>query len=183
MVPRWLNDDWLQAQGVVAALATRPDEIEALRALLIEALTETSLPALLRYADQNSMAFSVESRVPFLTPALADYVLGLPEEWILPISGRTKDIFRAAMRGLVPDPILDRRDKIGFVTPERDWMVRKRNRVSEILSSHAIPALRQRAARDEWLAIADGKSPYRTHVWRWINILLWTDAYGIAFPQ
>ena len=87
------------------------------------------------------------------------------------------------MRGLVPDPILDRRDKIGFVTPERDWMVRKRNRVSEILSDHTVPVLRQRVARNEWLAIADGKRPYGTHVWRWVNILLWTDAYGIAFAQ
>ena len=183
LVPRWLNGEWLRAQGVVTAQATRPKEIEALRALLIETLTETSLPALLRYADRSSMAFSVESRVPFLTPALADFVLGLPEEWILPVSGRTKDIFRTAMRGLVPDPILNRRDKIGFVTPERDWMVRKRDRVSEILSDHAVPALRQHAARDEWLAITNGKRRYGAHVWRWINILLWTDAYGITFPQ
>ena len=45
---------------------------------LVQSLTETVLPALLRYGDRNSMAFSIESRVPFLTPQLADLAYSLP---------------------------------------------------------------------------------------------------------
>src|SRR5205807_3214015 len=91
----------------------------SLRHHLEETLVETSLPMLLRYEDRNSMAFSIESRVPFLTMPLVDFLLRLPEEHLIGRDGTTKNVFRQAMRGLVPDTILDRRDKIGFQTPEQ----------------------------------------------------------------
>ena len=47
-------------------------------------LTTTSLPMLLRYEDRNSMAHSIESRVPFLTPELASFVLRLPDRGAIP---------------------------------------------------------------------------------------------------
>ena len=76
---------------------------------------------LLRYADRNAMAVSLENRVPFLTTALADFALSLPDELLIGRHGTTKKVLRAAMRGVVPDTILNRRDKIGFVTPEARW--------------------------------------------------------------
>lgn len=88
--------------------------VEALR----EAVTNQSLAALLRHGDRNSMRWSVESRVPFLTTDFAEYLLQLPEEYLISDRAVTKNIFREAMRGIVPDQILDRRDKIGFQTPE-----------------------------------------------------------------
>jgi asparagine synthetase B (glutamine-hydrolysing) len=68
------------------------------------------------------MAHSVESRVPFLTTGLADLALGLPPDHLVSGTGVTKHVFRLAMRGLVPDEILDRRDKIGFVPTESRWL-------------------------------------------------------------
>src|SRR5699024_2623364 len=50
-----------------------------LKRRLVQDLTAYSLPSLLRYDDRNSMAFSVESRVPFLDQELVDYILTLPE--------------------------------------------------------------------------------------------------------
>lgn len=82
----------------------------------------SGLPALLRHADRNSMRFSIESRVPFLTTEMAEFLLSVPEPFLVSPQGETKSIFRAAMRGIVPDDILDRRDKIGFATPEKDWL-------------------------------------------------------------
>ena len=67
------------------------------------------------------MAFSVENRVPFLTPRLVELLFSLPEEYLLAPDGTRKAVFRHAMRGLVPDQILDRRDKIGFSVPTVDW--------------------------------------------------------------
>ena len=76
------------------------------RGSLSEALAatfaSTNLPSLLRYEDRNSMAHYIESRVPFLTPDFAEFVLRLPEEHILANDGTTKSVFRAAMRGIVP---------------------------------------------------------------------------------
>ncbi len=68
------------------------------------------------------MRFSVESRVPFLTVPLAELVLSLSPDHIVDRQGRTKAVFREAMRGIVPDAILDRTDKIGFTPTERAWL-------------------------------------------------------------
>jgi asparagine synthase (glutamine-hydrolysing) len=89
---------------------------------LVRALEVTSLPALLRYEDRNSMVFSIESRTPFLTVELAELALSQPETHLVDRSGRTKAVFRAAMRGIVPNEILDRRDKIGFETTQTTWL-------------------------------------------------------------
>ena len=91
-------------------------------ARLRDELTDVSLQALLRYEDRNSMRWSLESRVPFLTTNLAEYCLGLPEHFLVSKVGQTKAVFRAAMRGIVPDIVLDRKDKVGFETPDFSWL-------------------------------------------------------------
>ncbi len=68
------------------------------------------------------MRFSVESRVPFLTIPFAKLALSMPEEYLISNYGQTKNIFREAMQGIVPDEILYRKDKIGFSTPEDRWL-------------------------------------------------------------
>lgn len=62
------------------------------------------------------MAFSIESRVPFLDHRLVDLSFRMPTEHKV-LGGETKRVLRAAMRGIVPDQILDRKDKTGFITP------------------------------------------------------------------
>lgn len=84
-------------------------------------LTRFSVPSLLRYEDRNSMAWSIESRVPFLDYRLVEWLVSLPAE-IKMNAGRTKALMRRALRGIVPDAILDRRDKMGFVTAQEVWM-------------------------------------------------------------
>lgn len=71
------------------------------------------LPSLLRYEDRNSMAHSIEARVPFLDHRLVEFLFTLPEEW--KIKGiTTKHILREAMKGILPEYIRTRKDKIGF---------------------------------------------------------------------
>src|SRR5262249_62203390 len=84
---------------------------------LAQSLTETVLPALLRYEDRNAMAFSIESRVPFLTPRLAQFAYAQPSANLIDARATQKAVLRAAMRGLVPDAILDRRAPVGFTPP------------------------------------------------------------------
>ena len=71
---------------------------------------------LLHYGDAISMANSVESRMPFLDHRLVEFVWSLPAEFKIKM-GIGKHIHREAMRGLVPDWILDNRTKFGFNTP------------------------------------------------------------------
>jgi len=79
------------------------------------------LPALLRYEDHNSMAWSVESRTPFMDYRLVEFTLGLPARYIYK-KGVRKAILRKAMHGVIPADIENRKDKMGFVTPEEVWL-------------------------------------------------------------
>jgi asparagine synthase (glutamine-hydrolysing) len=183
-MPRWLNARWFQARGVRGSCHDRLRGPDLLRAQLQRTLVETSLPMLLRYEDRNSMANSVESRVPFLTPALASFVHRLPEEYLIAEDGTSKSVFRAAMRGLVPDAVLDRKDKVGFQTPEKAWLQSMGDWAERILSSEAarrIPALCAKPMREEWHLIREGKRPFDFRVWRWINVVHWAERFDIRF--
>ena len=102
----------------------RPREVtvegDALRARLRADLMQGHLQELLRYADRNSMAHSVEVRLPFLDHRLVELTFRLPTRQVLS-GAESKRILRRAMRGVVPDFILRRSDKIGFETPWRRW--------------------------------------------------------------
>jgi asparagine synthase (glutamine-hydrolysing) len=76
---------------------------------------------LLRYADRNSMAHSREVRLPFLDHRLVEFIFSLPDSLIIR-NGWTKWILRQALRGVVPDAILNRIDKLGYEPPQREWL-------------------------------------------------------------
>jgi asparagine synthase (glutamine-hydrolysing) len=102
--------------------------------LLRKQMTQTNLPALLRYEDKNSMAFSVEARVPFLDHQLVEYGFSLPVAQKLK-NGWTKRVLRNSMRGVVPEKVLRRRDKIAFATPQATWLKELRGEIEEIFTS------------------------------------------------
>ena len=93
---------------------------DRLRNELVRWQTTTQLPEFLRYADRNSMAFSREVRLPFLDHRLVEFCFGLPPDLLLR-GATTKVILRDAMRGIVPDRILDRKDKLAYAPPQRQW--------------------------------------------------------------
>jgi asparagine synthase (glutamine-hydrolysing) len=131
------------------------------------------------------MEYAIESRVPFLTPHMAELILGLPEQYLLGDDGTTKTVFRAAMRGVVPDAILDRRDKIGFATPEQQWLEILRPWVETTLREAdpaRTPGLHLDAVRAEWQSVIDGRSPFGWHVWRWLNLIRWTELMDVEMP-
>jgi asparagine synthase (glutamine-hydrolysing) len=84
-------------------------------------ITRYSLPSLLRYEDRNSMASSIESRLPFLDHRLLEFGVALPTNAKLR-NGYGKHLLRTAMKGRVPDSIRLSRDKRGFDTRQEDWI-------------------------------------------------------------
>ena len=88
---------------------------------LKQALLGRGLGDLLRYADRNSMANSLEVRLPFLDHQLIEYVLSLPNEFFIH-DGWTKYILRKSMQGILPDRICWRKDKVGYEPPQNNWM-------------------------------------------------------------
>lgn len=184
LVPSWLNGDWFRERGVdlrAPYIAAGPD---ILRQQLLQSVQWTSLPMLLRYEDRNSMAHSIESRVPFLTPSLADLILSLPESCIIDSEGTTKAVFRRAMRGIVPDAILDRKDKIGFQTPELSWLETLRPWFESVISSDAarggMPLVPEVIA-EEWRNVLQRRHGFDFRFWRWANLIRWTGMLNIRY--
>ena len=136
----------------------------------------TSLPALLHWEDRTSMAFSIESRVPFLDHRVVEFLATLPLHQKIR-NGVTKYILRKAIQGLVPEAIRCRMDKMGFVTPEAVWMKEGlRPFVLEILTS---PSFRARKYWDAEKVLAsytsyiEGRSAYSPEIWRIVCTELW----------
>jgi asparagine synthase (glutamine-hydrolysing) len=95
-------------------------EFNSLKEMLKYELTNQGLEKLLKFADRNSMAHSVEVRLPFLNHELIEFVLGLNAELILK-NGWSKAILRDAMENELPNNITRRKDKIGFEAPHNQW--------------------------------------------------------------
>ena len=137
--------------------------------VLAREITASNLPLLLHWEDRNSMAFSIEARVPFLDYRLVEYLAGLPLDQKIR-GGVTKYVLRRAIRGLVPDAVRCRMDKMGFVTPEEAWM--KDELRPHILDLFSTPEFSRRPYWDAELVLQnyreflDGKSEYSTEFWR-----------------
>jgi asparagine synthase (glutamine-hydrolysing) len=89
--------------------------------LLYRFTKHDSLPGILRQVDRNSMAFSIEARLPFLDYRLVEYTFSLPNEQKL-LGGVAKQVYRRALSGIIPDKIRDRTSKFGFITAEPQWL-------------------------------------------------------------
>ena len=87
-------------------------------------LLNRGLNELLRYADRNSMANSVEIRLPFLSHRLVEFVFTLPDNFFIQ-EGWTKYLLRSSLEGILPNQIQWRRDKIGYEPPQANWMNNK----------------------------------------------------------
>jgi len=170
-----------ERRGLFSGTAQKVDRYAgSLDEVLHRELVSTNLPALLHYEDRNSMAFSIESRVPYLDVRLAEYIAGLPLNQKIR-HGVTKWSLRNAIRGLVPDSIRCRSDKMGFVTPEEKWMKNElRGFMEEIFSSErfrARPYWNTDAVRENYSAFLEDTSTYSPELWRIACTELWLRTF------
>jgi len=91
------------------------------QAYSIDMIQSRILPALLHFEDRNSMAHSVEARVPFLDYRLVNFCMSLPPEYKI-TKGVRKSLLRNSMKTVLPKSILQRYDKLGFVSPQEEWI-------------------------------------------------------------
>ena len=138
---------------------------------------EYKLEHLLKWEDRNSMWFSLESRVPFLDYRLVEKTLASTSN-IKIKDGFTKHILREAMRGILPENIRMRKDKIGFNTPEDEWFREEKFQhfIFNILNSESF---RRRNIIDTDKAISlykkhlNKKIEISKEIWKWVNLELW----------
>ena len=153
---------------------------DRLRSLLTRILTVRGLPELLHAEDRNSMAHSIEARVPFLDHRLAELLFSL-DGGLLIERGRTKAILRHALGDLLPPVVRERTDKLGFVTPEGSWL---RGPLGELAADvFASQSFRERGFVDPAAAVGRleqhrrGKLNAGFELWRVLNVELWARTF------
>lgn len=108
----------------------------------------------------------------------------MPERFIIDDNGVSKSVFRQAMRGLVPDPILDRSDKIGFTTPERHLITILQSWVEntfDMFSASEVPVLNFQQIKTDYQQMITGTKSFDYKIWRWINFIHWVKLFKVDF--
>jgi asparagine synthase (glutamine-hydrolysing) len=153
---------------------------DRLRRHLAQTLSRRGLPELLRYEDRNSMAHSIEARVPFLDHRLVELAYSLDGAQLL-ARGETKAVLRRALADLLPPAVRDRRDKLGFVTPEGRFM---REALGELAAeTFGTPEFRARgfvdaaAAKERLERHRGGDVSAGMELWRALNVELWAREF------
>lgn len=130
----------------------------------------------LLWADKTGMKFSLETRFPFLDHNLVEKTLALSSDNFIK-DGYTKVIMREALKGILPERIRTRRDKIGFATPQNDWFRTPKfhELMTDIVESDSF---RNRGYFDADKCRKDLKAlrkngTYSPEFWKWIHLELW----------
>jgi asparagine synthase (glutamine-hydrolysing) len=138
------------------------------------------LPELLRYEDRNSMAHSIEARLPFLDYRLVELMFSLDSRYLLE-GGRAKVILREAFADVLPQSVRQRTDKVGFGTPEARWLRGPLGRFcAELFSSGACRNrgfVDAKAAETALRTIRDGGGRAGFPLWRAAAVELWAQAF------
>lgn len=184
MFPAWLNRHWFLFQGVSPRTRFYGQGLNTLKEELIANIQDMSLPRLLRYEDRNSMASSIEARVPFCMPQLAQYALSLPEEYLISSDGQTKRVLRDALRPFLPEAILTR-SKIGFAAPEQEWLRELRPWLEAQLNNEAVrrlPFFNYDAMTHMVNAALTSSGLWPTEVWRCVDLIRWVQKLEVELP-
>ncbi|MDP3407479.1 asparagine synthase (glutamine-hydrolyzing) [Bosea sp. (in: a-proteobacteria)] len=185
----WLGTDIIRSKGnPKGALQLASDElglptVADIRTLCMTLTYGSNLAMLLHWEDRNSMAHSIEARVPFLDHPLVEFNLALGNDHKI-VGGDTKRVLRKGMSHVLPEVIRERRDKLGFATPEQIWfrgplrglvedgIEKTLSRFPGLMNADGVRAL----ARE----MLDGDRPLDFTLWRIINLGIWGERVGVT---
>ena len=137
---------------------------------------KTLLPALLQVEDRMSMAHGLESRVPLLDHPLVEFSATVPADAKF-AGGRMKHLLKEAFPNMIPDKILNRRDKMGFPVPLKEWMGNElKEFVGDIFSGIG---QRNRAyiRPDEVLKNFENAGRFSRKTWSLLSLEIWHQTF------
>lgn len=178
-VPDWIKPEAFREHGVRLTKPRHEPSTKTKGRRVVDelclSLTNRGIVSLLRHGDRNSMRFSVESRVPFLTIPMVNLLLSMPEEYLISQKGETKHIFREAMRGIVPDDVLFRKDKIGFATPEKKLLTHNIDYILKNLRNSELEYfVNEKIIKNEFKKMEQSEKYFNLTVWRFLNYIQWS---------
>jgi asparagine synthase (glutamine-hydrolysing) len=185
----WLGTDLIRAGGNPDGAMRVANESLGLpaptdlKSLCLTMTHASNLQMLLHWEDRNSMAHSIEARVPFLDHPLVEFNLALGNDHKI-VGGDTKRVLRRGMSGIIPEVVKERRDKLGFQTPEQIWfrgplrgLVHAGVEATLARYPGLLNAAGVRALRDDML---EGRRPVDASLWRIVNLGIWGQRFGVG---
>ena len=140
-----------------------------------EMINET-IPSSLRAEDRNTMAFSIESRSPFIDYRLAEFCFSLPNKFKIR-GGIGKWLLRESMENILPDEIRLRKDKAGFIAPADIWFrTVNKNEILDLINSSNFRSskyLDVKKVKQLFEEHVLGKKNHHMFLWQMINVELW----------
>jgi asparagine synthase (glutamine-hydrolysing) len=139
------------------------------------------LPRYLRWEDRNSMAHSIEARVPFLDYRLVEYCMNLPVDF-LDADNKIKRILTDSLIGILPEAIRNRKDKKGFITPEKRWMMQDNTEEFRKMLTESVKysdGILNPEALNYFDQMANGKIEFSYGYWRLIQFGRWMNVFNI----
>jgi asparagine synthase (glutamine-hydrolysing) len=145
-------------------------------------LHQEPLPKYLRWEDRNSMAHSVEARVPFLDRRLVEFTRSLPAHFLVEPS-RPKKIITESLIDVLPSEIRNRPDKVGFISSEERWFLKDFHQEFVEMLLANVDAAQGLIVKDEALkyfaGLREGKIPFSYGYWRVILFCLWMRVFNV----
>jgi asparagine synthase (glutamine-hydrolysing) len=136
----------------------------------------SSLPALLRYSDKNSMRHSVEARLPFMDYRVIEtsVSMNLDKKFV---SGWTKFPIRQSFDADLPRKIAWRKCKLGFAAPDKTWLRSYENEMEEEVCNS--PILLSFFNKKQMKEIYNSKNLNQR--WRFFNAARWSNLFNITY--
>jgi len=144
---------------------------------LYNQMMSTSIQTLLHFEDRNSMAHSIESRVPFLDYRLVEFAFTLPSHYKIN-KHNGKYIHREALKNIVPKEIMERTDKVGFLAPGEHFWLRNEMKpyMENLLNSPAFNSrgiYNHKLIKEEYKKYLNGSSTYANTLWQIMALEVW----------
>ena len=175
--PEWLNKSALVGPSPDIGMSDRD-----LESVSLDQLLRFSVPKQLKWCDRDSMAHSIESRIPFLDFRLVDLVYSLPADHKFK-SGLSKRILRDSLSGVIPNKVKNRINKMGFVTPGERWVLDNPEKYKAALKNaidQAGVVLNAPECYERFSSMIDGKIPFDNSFWRIIFFGEWIKCYKVT---
>jgi asparagine synthase (glutamine-hydrolysing) len=186
-----LQHNWLDGEALHPHLGRSPFEtaresigrppVAGLGDLCVVLTQSSNLAMLLHWEDRNSMAHGIEARVPFLDHRLVEFSIAIGDHHKI-VGADTKRVLREAMRGTLPEKVRNRRDKLGFATPEDEWF---RGPLREMVLAGVEQTLARypqllnpRGVRAHVADMIEGRRPVDFSLWRIINLGIWGRVFA-----
>jgi asparagine synthase (glutamine-hydrolysing) len=176
----YLDNNFAKAYSGSNNVVDNLDNSDSLNQALLNHF-EYKLEHLLKWDDRNSMRFGIESRNPFLDFRLVEGTVGMAPDFKIK-DGLTKKILRDCTKGIMPEEIRMRMDKVGFATPEDEWFRTPifSKFISKILNSESFKnrgIINPNVANQMYQNHLDKKINISKEIWKWTNLELWFQKF------